>query len=238
MAMLVAADDKLLDKLGSLSTFHGRVLSRVGFEGEADDAFERGTELIDRHGNDIQKFYSAINRAWTDLDRGWVQRAENGFSVARDRAASHRGCSVGCRQDVSLAHAKFGTGDAAGRVDVAGCRSASGRGDWSGGPQVSLGDRSRRGRHRLSSHHRSGGVHRPPASDRRRLIPGLGESFGDPSGQGAALGRRPVRGPFRGRDRPRWDSSRRQRDQDQDRAGSLADGCGRHLGCTTRRRSW
>ena len=117
MAMLVAADDKLLDKLGSLSTFHGRVLSRVGFEREADDAFERGMELIDRHGTDIQKFYSAINRAWTDLDRGWVQRAENGFSVARDRAASIEDSVSVADKDVYLARAKFGTGDAAGALE-------------------------------------------------------------------------------------------------------------------------
>lgn len=118
MAMLVAANDAFPDKLGSLSTFHGRVLSRVGFEREADDAFERGMELIDRHGTDIQKFYSAINRAWTDLDRGWVQRAENGFSVARDRAATIEDSVSVADKDIYLARAKFGTGDAVGALEA------------------------------------------------------------------------------------------------------------------------
>ena len=116
MAMLVAAANDLPDKLGSLSTFHGRVLSRVGFEREADDEFDRGMELIDRHGTATQQFYSSINRAWTDLDRGWVQRAENGFSVARERAGAIEDSVSVADKSIYLARAKFGTGDATGAL--------------------------------------------------------------------------------------------------------------------------
>jgi outer membrane protein assembly factor BamB len=112
LAMLLAAEQGMAAKLGSLSTFHGRVLSRLGFEHEADDEFARGLQLVSRHGSDVQRFYASINRAWTDLDRGWMERADNGFTTARDRAAVIEDEISVADKDVYMARAKFGAGDA------------------------------------------------------------------------------------------------------------------------------
>ncbi len=120
MAMLIAAGQGLPAKLGSLSTFHGRVLSRLGFEREADDAFARGLELVARHGTEIQRFYASINRAWTDLDRGWMERADNGFTTARERAAAIEDEISVADKDIYMARARFGTGDAAGAREALG----------------------------------------------------------------------------------------------------------------------
>lgn len=83
MAMLVAADLELLDKLGSLQTLHGRVLARIGFSREADDSFERGLALVQAHGSDVQEYYASLNQAWTAFDRGWMARAEQGYAARR-----------------------------------------------------------------------------------------------------------------------------------------------------------
>ncbi len=118
MAMLIAADQGFIAKLGSLSTFHGRVLSRLGFEREADDAFSRGLELVSLHGTEIQRFYASINRAWTDLDRGWMERADNGFTTARERAATIEDEISVADKDIYMARARFGAGDATGAQEA------------------------------------------------------------------------------------------------------------------------
>lgn len=112
MGMAVAARHGLDAKLGSLLTFQGRLLARLGFDRETERVFERGLALVDAHGTDIQRHYAGLNRAWTDLDRGWVARAESGYSAARGRAGDDP--VVGAEMDIAIARAKFATGDGRG----------------------------------------------------------------------------------------------------------------------------
>ena len=111
MAMLVAAQEGLSDKLGSLATLHGRVLSRVGFSREADDAFERGLELVHAHGTEVQQYYASLNQAWTAFDRGWMAKAEQGYAAALRDAARIESEVAAADKEIALARAKFGSGD-------------------------------------------------------------------------------------------------------------------------------
>lgn len=118
MAMLVAASEGLDAKLGSLSTFHGRVLSRLGFDAESDHAFTRGLQLIERHGTDVQRYFATANQAWADLDRGWVARAETRYSIVRARAAEIEDRAAAADKDIALARARFATGDGTGAMEA------------------------------------------------------------------------------------------------------------------------
>jgi outer membrane protein assembly factor BamB/tetratricopeptide (TPR) repeat protein len=116
MGMLVAASLGLEDKLGSLATLHGRVLSRVGFSREADDSFDRGLELIGAHGSEVQQFYASLNKAWTAFDRGWMAQAEQGYSAALRDAERIESTVSAADKEIALARAKFGSGDPGGAV--------------------------------------------------------------------------------------------------------------------------
>jgi outer membrane protein assembly factor BamB len=116
MGMLVAASFGLKDKLGSLATLHGRVLSRVGFSREADDSFDRGFGLIEAHGTEIQQFYASLNKAWTAFDRGWMAQAEQGYSATLRDAQRIESEVSAADKEIYLARAKFGSGDPAGAV--------------------------------------------------------------------------------------------------------------------------
>ncbi len=118
MALLVAAQEGLTAKLGSLLTFQGRLLARLGFDAETERVFDLGTELINAHGNDMQRYYAAINRAWTDLDRGWVARAEQRYTAARDRAVQMGDPVAVAELNIAIARAKFASGDASGAIDL------------------------------------------------------------------------------------------------------------------------
>ncbi|MDH3248927.1 MAG: PQQ-binding-like beta-propeller repeat protein, partial [Acidimicrobiia bacterium] len=117
MAMLVAAENGFQDKLGSLATLHGRVLSRVGFSREADDSFNRGLELVRTHGTEVQQYFSSLNEAWTAFDRGWMARAEQGYASALRNAARIESEVAAADKEVSLARARFGSGDAGQAVE-------------------------------------------------------------------------------------------------------------------------
>ncbi len=111
MAMLVAAELGFQDKLGSLATLHGRVLSRVGFSREADDSFERGLALVHAHGTEVQQYYASLNQAWTSFDRGWMAKAEQGYAAALRDAARIESEVAAADKEIALARAKFGSGD-------------------------------------------------------------------------------------------------------------------------------
>ncbi len=111
MAMLVAAEMGFQDKLGSLATLHGRVLSRVGFSREADDSFDRGLELVRTHGTDVQQYYASLNQAWTSFDRGWMAKAERGYAAALRDAARIESKVAAADKEIALARARFGAGD-------------------------------------------------------------------------------------------------------------------------------
>lgn len=115
MALLVAAKGGMSAKLGSLLTFQGRLLARLGFDAETERVFTMGSELVNAHGDEMQRHYAALNRAWTDLDRGWVARAEGGYSAARARGAVDDPVAM-AELDIAIARAKFSTGDGSGAV--------------------------------------------------------------------------------------------------------------------------
>ena len=117
MALLVAAKEALDAKLGSLLTFHGRILARLGFDAETEQVFSRGMELVERHGTEFQRHYATLNQAWTDLDRGWVARAESRYSAARARPITDDSVAL-ADLDIAIARAKFSTGDATGAMDL------------------------------------------------------------------------------------------------------------------------
>ncbi|HEY7704982.1 MAG TPA: hypothetical protein VID03_09170, partial [Acidimicrobiia bacterium] len=99
-------------KLGSVLTFHGRELSRIGFAEEADAALAKGNALIEEHGNPAQRFYGRMNRAWVELDRGEPRRAEADFAELRDRALELEGEASLADKEAYLARALFGQGRA------------------------------------------------------------------------------------------------------------------------------
>ena len=91
MAESVAATLNQPAKLGSLLTFHGRELSRLGFAAEATAALQRGEALLDEHGSMVQRFYGRLNRAWLEFDQGDVGKAEMDFAFLVDQAGSLEG---------------------------------------------------------------------------------------------------------------------------------------------------
>jgi len=117
MALLVAANGGLAAKLGSLLTFQGRILARLGFDAETEWVFSRGIELVEQHGTEFQRYYATLNQAWTDLDRGWVARAESRYSAAKARSITDDSVAL-AELDIAIARAKFATGDAAGAVEL------------------------------------------------------------------------------------------------------------------------
>lgn len=117
MALLVAEQHGLHAKLGSLLTFQGRLLARLGFDAETERVFERGMQLVNTHGTDLQRHYAALNQAWTDLDRGWVARAESRYSAARARTPDDDRVAQ-AELNIAIARAKFSAGDAAAASDL------------------------------------------------------------------------------------------------------------------------
>ena len=91
MAESAAANLRMSAKLGSLLTFHGRELSRLGFAAEASAALQRGEGLLDQHGSLVQRYYGRLNRAWLEFDQGDVGKAEMDFAFLVDQAGSLEG---------------------------------------------------------------------------------------------------------------------------------------------------
>jgi outer membrane protein assembly factor BamB/tetratricopeptide (TPR) repeat protein len=110
LATLTAAQLGLTAKLGSLLTFHGRELSRIGFASEAQATLAKGNALLETHGSEIQRFYGALNQAWVDLDQGQMRKAEVGFARLRDQALRLEGEASQADKDAYWARALFGSG--------------------------------------------------------------------------------------------------------------------------------
>ena len=117
MAMLVAGEAQADAKLGSLLTLQARMLTRLGFEHEADASLERGRLLVEMHGTEVQEFYTTVNTAWIDLDRGRVRDAERGFTLAKQRAGDVEGEVSVANQSAYLARALFAAGDASRAIE-------------------------------------------------------------------------------------------------------------------------
>lgn len=74
-----------LAKLGSLSTFRGRALNRLGFADESDAMVEKGLQWLDLgRASAEQTANGENNRAWISFDRGEATRAEVQFTHLRD----------------------------------------------------------------------------------------------------------------------------------------------------------
>jgi outer membrane protein assembly factor BamB/tetratricopeptide (TPR) repeat protein len=110
LAAMSAAEHGLMSKLGSLLTFHGRELSRLGFAEEAQAAIAKGNALLESHGSEVQRFYAALNQAWVDLDQGQMRKAEAGFARLREQARRMEGEASEADKDAYWARALFGTG--------------------------------------------------------------------------------------------------------------------------------
>lgn len=110
LAELAAARIGSPAKLGSLLTFHGRELSRLGFAEEAAATVTKGQALLEKHGTDIQRFYGRLNQAWIDHDQGQMRNAEIGFARLRDEAATKEGEASQADKEAYWARALFGVG--------------------------------------------------------------------------------------------------------------------------------
>jgi outer membrane protein assembly factor BamB len=110
LAELAAVQEHAPAKLGSLLTFHGRELSRLGFASEAEAALAKGNELLLTHGSKPQRFYGRLNQAWVDLDQGQMRAAEAGFAHLREEAQSLEGEASQADKEAYWARALFGIG--------------------------------------------------------------------------------------------------------------------------------
>ena len=110
LAELAATKANSPAKLGSLLTFHGRELSRLGFAEEALATVTKGQTLLENHGSEIQRFYGRLNQAWIDLDQGQMRNAEIAFARLRDEAATKEGEASQADKEAYWARALFGVG--------------------------------------------------------------------------------------------------------------------------------
>jgi outer membrane protein assembly factor BamB/tetratricopeptide (TPR) repeat protein len=110
LAAMSAANLGLNAKLGSLLTFQGRELSRLGFASEAQAALSKGNALLERHGSEIQRFYGLLNRAWVDLDQGQMRSAEMDFARLREMAEHLEGEASQADKEAYWARTLFGSG--------------------------------------------------------------------------------------------------------------------------------
>ena len=69
-----------LAKWGSLLSLRGRLLSRLGFAREADDAMVKAEALLEQHGGPSQLYLARYNRAWVAFDRGDAKASEPLFA--------------------------------------------------------------------------------------------------------------------------------------------------------------
>ncbi|HUO47142.1 MAG TPA: PQQ-binding-like beta-propeller repeat protein, partial [Acidimicrobiia bacterium] len=113
LAELVAAGAGSHARLGSLLTFHGRELNRLGFAAEAADTVTKGRALLEAHGSQAQRFYGYLNQAWIDLDQGQMRRSEIGFARLKEEAAALEGEASQATQEAYWARSLFGVGRAA-----------------------------------------------------------------------------------------------------------------------------
>ncbi len=94
-------------KHGSLLTLHARVLSRLGFAAEADAEFEKGKEILRRHGNEIQQHWGRYNGAWIAFDRGQARQAEAAFEELVGEAEDIGGPSLRSDREAWWSRALF-----------------------------------------------------------------------------------------------------------------------------------
>jgi outer membrane protein assembly factor BamB len=110
LAELAAAGQGSWAKLGSILTFHGRELSRLGFASEAEATLAKGNSLLEQHGSEVQRFYGRLNQAWVDFDQGQMKRAEVAFARLREDAEEREGESSKADKEAYWARALFGVG--------------------------------------------------------------------------------------------------------------------------------
>lgn len=110
---------------GSMLTLRGRVLSRIGFPRESDRVIEVGLEILNKHGNESQRFTGRLNRGWVQLDRGEARDAETSFDRLRGEALELEGPVSQADKEVYWARAAFALGhpkealEAVGRAEAA-----------------------------------------------------------------------------------------------------------------------
>ncbi len=116
-------------KLGSLSTFRARTLSRIGFAEEADSTFSKGQALLELGSSPHQRFHASLNKAWIHFDRGEASAAEAEFTHLRDEAAQLEGEVSLADKEAWRARSLFASGqpgeaiEAIGRVEELAARN-------------------------------------------------------------------------------------------------------------------
>lgn len=94
-------------KAGSLSLLQARILSRIGFPGEADAALAKGVGILQERGNPYQRFLATQNMARIALDRGKAVRAEPLFERVFTTAEDTGGRAAMADAAAWLARAQF-----------------------------------------------------------------------------------------------------------------------------------
>lgn len=106
-------------KLGSLLTFHARLMGRLGFADEADQTMARGQAILAGHGTPPQRFRARNNQAWLHFDRGEVAAAEVLFAGLAGEAGDLEGPASRADKQAWWARSLFAAGRPSQAVDVA-----------------------------------------------------------------------------------------------------------------------
>lgn len=100
-------------RLGSLLSFHAKVLNRIGFADEADAALDKGRTLLGDDATAAQVFDATVNKAWIHFDRGEAALAGAEFTRLRDDAGPLEGDASVADKEAWRARALFASGDPA-----------------------------------------------------------------------------------------------------------------------------
>ena len=118
-ASLLAAGAEGPAKLGSLLTFHARLMGRLGFAEEADQTLGRGQAILASHGTPPQRFRARNNQAWLHFDRGEVAAAEVLFGGLAAEAEDLEGPASRADKEAWWARSLFAAGRPVQALEVA-----------------------------------------------------------------------------------------------------------------------
>ncbi len=118
MAMLEAGRLDAHPKFGSLLSLHARELARLGFAREAEAEQAAGRAIADAEGTEVQRFYTLVNAARTELDTGDVRSASVSYEHLRDVAQRIENEVVVASQEANLARALLLGGNVAAGLEL------------------------------------------------------------------------------------------------------------------------
>lgn len=104
--------------LGSLLTLHARVLSRLGFAGEADATLVKGNSLLEMHGSSLQRYRGRHASARIAFDEGRVRDAEGALAELVAEAPRLGGAALAADSEAWWARALVQSGHPDGGLEV------------------------------------------------------------------------------------------------------------------------